>query len=753
MAYSAIEVVVSGSSVTGSTGNSDGQSIRFTITQNGHGHTSGDVLYRDTTGLYLKAKSDSATTTNSIGIVESATYNTFVLVQQGLLTTNIVNNYYQSGIPYYLNPSVAGGITATKPSLGTQFVNPVAIGITSHQAFVLSTITPNRVSEIGLFSPLGTITPFAGPLSQLPTNWNLCNGDALQKTYSGTGKDYSSLYACIGDTFYIAAAVTGNGVNGTVNFIDGSEDPTSAYTKNHNFVNGDNFYLAWPVKSSNSSAYTDALVVSVTGCAPGATSCKFEVRSVVTGVGTLPSSLTPVEIRSFSSPISGVTSGKFFIPDLRGRTVFGSHTGYNLSSYPIGFAGGEERVLLDETNIPPHRHGIGVTGSGIGTSGPSLSSTIPAIQLGFPPLTNNTSYINSDINRSSGNVVSHNNIPPYVSLNWIIRSVPASGVNIEIGPQGQQGNNGATGPTGPTGLNGVTGATGPTGPQGPQGPAGPAGGGGGLGGGGGPSIGLSIGSFDNDETTDGDTLVFSGDSPYYYLPGATFPYVSITETTLDISFGSGRYALDKPFTILDSLVSDNTRKINVYAATDTLNPITISGNFGVTGTSGNYQVSFVGYVPDSSGLLNNNYVVFNSDCKNNFLRGAHQISTYSDLGGNYANITVINKYAGATGITNISGTASCGTIGSVRTADVILSLTASNSTIFVLDTPNKQVSFGMTGTSGASIVFSGIGVTTQFTTGLYISNGAAAVIGDNVYFTDLYQGIYVDNASMNLGKA
>lgn len=752
MAYSAIEVIVSGSSVTGASGSSDGQSIRLNVTQTAHGLTAGNVVYRTASGLYQKAKADAFTTSLAVGVIESATNDTFVLVQQGLLSTNILNNFFSSGVPYYVDPVVAGGLTTTKTTVATSYVNPIAIGITSHQAFVLTKIQSDKVSEIGLFTPVGTVIPFGGLVSQIPSNWLLCNGDTYDKVYNGSGTDYSTLYGYIGDNYYILGGITGSGLTGVLTFTDGLDDPSSLYTKNHRFANGDRYQVSWPIRTTPSATPTNILIIQVTGCNSNSNNCLYEVKNVVSGSGTLPSSSTPIEIKSFAGTIGGFTSGKFFVPDLRGRSVVGGYSGHNLSNYGLGFIGGEETVLLDETNIPPHTHGIGVTGSGLSLSGPSLSSTIPGIQTGFQPLSTNTSFIRSDINRSSGNVVSHNNVAPYVSLNWIIRAVPSSGANIEVGPQGARGNTGATGPTGPTGPIGNTGATGPTGPKGDTGPQGPAGSGGTIPGGGNTpgGGGVSPASFGSGLNNNNEALTISGGN-FYYVPSATFQYTSIVNQELNIGFASGIYNLDKPFTLLDSVISDSITKTNIYPSTTTLNPITLSGNFGVTGSSGNYQVSFVGYVPDSSALNNNNYIVFNNKCSNNFLRGAHRIVSYSSVGGGYANITLLNKFAGATGITFIGGTAACGQTGTIHTADVVFQLTGSNNAAWVLDTPNKQMAFGTTGVSGASIVFSGGYVQNTTTIGIYIVNGAAASIGDNVYFTDLSQAVYVDDAGLIVG--
>lgn len=50
---------------------------------------------------------------------------------------------------------------------------------------------------------------------------------------------------------------------------------------------------------------------------------------------------------------------KFGLPDLRGRVPVGSGRGPGLAEYTIGSRGGEERVTLTSTQMPPHSHSIG----------------------------------------------------------------------------------------------------------------------------------------------------------------------------------------------------------------------------------------------------------------------------------------------------------------------------------------------------------------------------------------------------------
>jgi microcystin-dependent protein len=474
MAFSVIDTIVTGVQ----SGGTDGKSVRQTITQVGHSFGPGDAIYRTTSGNYAKAKADVLSTANIVGFVESVNGDDFVLVSCGKLSLTGAYNLYTSGTLYYLSASVAGGVTATSPSAVTDYANPILVGITGNEAFIFNSLISTPVGA-ALNSPLGSIVPYAGSVSQIPANWRLCNGDALARDKPnepiGTGLDYwGQLEDIIGDSYYIIASITGQGSTGNITFVDGG-DPTS---KNHLFENGDIFLLQWPYQTAPTDSFTDKLIVSVTGCNSSSNVCSFTVlNTVLSGTG-LTTTQTISQIHSFKN-ISGYNSTKFFIPDLRGRTVFGGLTGFvNLTTKPIGFVGGEETVSLETDEIPPHTHAVGITGTG-STAGLKLLSGAPKKGIEVTRLNDSSYGITTDDNSVSASP--HRNMPPYAVANWIIRYLPLVGSQYEIGPVGAQGPVGATGPTGPTGNQGPTGGTGPkgttgaTGPTGDVGPIGPTG--------------------------------------------------------------------------------------------------------------------------------------------------------------------------------------------------------------------------------------------------------------------------------------
>lgn len=107
-------------------------SSKETITQSSHGFSAGDVL-TFTSSVWTKAKADSDTTADALGVVESSTdANNFVIVYNGKITglSGLTAN-----TPYFLSSSVAGGITSTEPT-GANVSKPILYAISTTEAIV-----------------------------------------------------------------------------------------------------------------------------------------------------------------------------------------------------------------------------------------------------------------------------------------------------------------------------------------------------------------------------------------------------------------------------------------------------------------------------------------------------------------------------------------------------------------------------------------------------------------------------------------
>lgn len=121
----------------------------------------------------------------------------------------------------------------------------------------------------------------------------------------------------------------------------------------------------------------------------------------------------------------GEGTGNFRLPDLRGRFPIGTGTGAGLTDRVLGDKGGEETHVLTEGELAQHYHLINSPNGpfdeeqyfvltrtdGGGTSGYGVLS--PGVGASLP---------NALLTEFKGNNEAHNNMPPFLGLNFIIKT-------------------------------------------------------------------------------------------------------------------------------------------------------------------------------------------------------------------------------------------------------------------------------------------------------------------------------------------
>ncbi|MNY37820.1 Phage Tail Collar Domain protein [compost metagenome] len=105
---------------------------------------------------------------------------------------------------------------------------------------------------------------------------------------------------------------------------------------------------------------------------------------------------------------------QFRLPDLQGRTVIGVGTAQGAAgatNHPLAQAGGEETHTLTVSEMPAHSHGYfnAIAGGGKFTHNENGN---------VQPFAGTASGVTS----SDGTGHAHNNMPPYLTLNYIIRT-------------------------------------------------------------------------------------------------------------------------------------------------------------------------------------------------------------------------------------------------------------------------------------------------------------------------------------------
>jgi microcystin-dependent protein len=117
----------------------------------------------------------------------------------------------------------------------------------------------------------------------------------------------------------------------------------------------------------------------------------------------------------------------FGLPNLQGATPMHQGTGVGLTTRLMGETGGETAVTLLTTQIPPHTHvAQNAAASTASTPGPSVifggggRGKGPAYA---PASTANTVQMRTGAVGFTGGNQPHNNLPPYLILNFIIALV------------------------------------------------------------------------------------------------------------------------------------------------------------------------------------------------------------------------------------------------------------------------------------------------------------------------------------------
>ena len=110
----------------------------------------------------------------------------------------------------------------------------------------------------------------------------------------------------------------------------------------------------------------------------------------------------------------------FALPDLRGRIPIHMGTGPGLPSYTLGQSGGAESITLTLNQMPIHNHSLAVNSSG-GTSDNPTGNYMASNSEGFKHYSNSAGSTGNgaSIVNAGGNQP-HNNMPPYLCVNFII---------------------------------------------------------------------------------------------------------------------------------------------------------------------------------------------------------------------------------------------------------------------------------------------------------------------------------------------
>ncbi|MGA3371833.1 MAG: tail fiber protein [Terracidiphilus sp.] len=108
----------------------------------------------------------------------------------------------------------------------------------------------------------------------------------------------------------------------------------------------------------------------------------------------------------------------FNLPNLQGRIPIHQGTNSFGTTYVIGQPGGVENVTLNISQYPHHNHVLAASTNTTGSNNPNNN----VVNNGLTAYTADTpasAMLSAMVGQSGGNV-QHNNLQPYLALNWII---------------------------------------------------------------------------------------------------------------------------------------------------------------------------------------------------------------------------------------------------------------------------------------------------------------------------------------------
>jgi len=111
----------------------------------------------------------------------------------------------------------------------------------------------------------------------------------------------------------------------------------------------------------------------------------------------------------------------FALPNLQGSVAIGYGNGPGLQPHSIGEQSGVSTVTLSTQTVPPHNHMVVGSRAGATVKNPNGASLATITASEQPIYTQNaTNLVTMQSLNPLGNGLPHNNLMPFLTLNWII---------------------------------------------------------------------------------------------------------------------------------------------------------------------------------------------------------------------------------------------------------------------------------------------------------------------------------------------
>lgn len=292
--------------------------------------------------------------------------------------------------------------------------NADAVALNESLSQVSASVSTINSTVLQITAP-GIIAPYAGIV--VPSGWLACDGSAVSRT------TYSALF----NSLSLA--------KGTVSITIG--DPAIIQLNNHGLKTGAAIYFTTTGNLptgiiANTTYYAiyrdDNSIRLATSLANALSDTRIVTSGTQSGTHTL----------VFCPYGNGNGTTTFNVPNLKGKTLVGIDTSQSEFA-SSGIIGGTKTHTLSESEMPVHKHTITDTGhahstktgqghddnNGINGQGANIQvvqeSDIPRVDY-YSSTTNIATGISINNSGGTGGITQpHNNLQPYISINYIIK--------------------------------------------------------------------------------------------------------------------------------------------------------------------------------------------------------------------------------------------------------------------------------------------------------------------------------------------
>ena len=432
--------------------NAVGSKLAINVSQDNHGFSFGSAVRWNSgidgnTAEYVAAKANNAYNAEVVGVVSDVISDSaFELTLAGTVRMNKFFNNSTGTIPqgftaddvFFLSGYTAGWMDVTRPTSPGWVAKPVVTRLAEDAQGNIFGMVTNYVGSLlggtvavslGEVSPVGTIQGYLGVESRIPNGWALCNGNGHSSStppglpiashseyYTSVGRRYgwvekiktdmTPANVSVGD--YIYHSVDGREIAGTIVHVD----PDA--TTDGNYViyvkqSPDNIFDtdaegAGEIFQQRNGNFMTTTEVRHRGGDNTLNTVRATKQSLYNFASASNNEITFTRVSSsdgneavyHSYEDSSINTGVYsvLVPDLRGKFLLGADAATDdpdvNEKHHLGLSGGSEKFDLKFTDTDDN----GVHGEGTGILGTN----------------------------EGGWAETQTNMPPYMTINWIIRT-------------------------------------------------------------------------------------------------------------------------------------------------------------------------------------------------------------------------------------------------------------------------------------------------------------------------------------------